>query len=95
MSLIETDFLGEEGRREHRRHRRHRRHHRHHRHHKHHRQNRLCRPGSGYPGGAVAQSGQDNSNNAIGNLVDNTNNSSVNIDSFVPRARREFVREGD
>jgi hypothetical protein len=88
MSLIETDFLREECRRRHRKHRKHRKHCRHHR------QFRPgFRPGSVEPGAAIAQSGQHDSNNAVGNLVDNTRDSTVNIDSFFPRARREFPGE--
>jgi hypothetical protein len=84
MSLIETDFLREECRRRHRKHRKHRRHRKH---------NQPIRPGRREPGAAIAQSGQHDSNNAVGNLVDNTRDSTVNIDSFFPRARREFPGE--
>jgi hypothetical protein len=88
MSLIETDFLHEECRRKHRRHRKRRRHGG---------QSSFfrpfSRPVSGEPGGAIAQSGQHDSNNAVGNLVDNIDNSTVNVGSFFSRARREFPGE--
>jgi hypothetical protein len=91
MSLIETDFLHEECRRRHRRHRKRRKHCRHRGQSSFFRP--FFRPGSGEPGGAIAQSGQHDSNNAVGNLVDNTDNSTVNVGSFFSRARREFPGE--